>query len=92
MTFYDVFNEYAASGTTIGIMQAINATAIAGHKSNDLYTCNPPYDSGSNVLSVTYDPSNLILYAAWEDGTGDAWIPAACNTYVGLDMKRFLYN
>lgn len=53
-----------------------------------MYDCNPPHGDGSNVLSVTYDPQELIAYAAWENGHGsDGWVPAACNTYLALDFK-----
>ena len=45
--------------------------------------------SGINVLSVTYDPVAKTVYAAFEDGTGDSWVPAACNTYVKIDMKQW---
>ena len=49
---------------------------------------------GSNVLSVATDPTNLVAYAAWEDGDGlgsepGNWRPAACNAYIKLDMKRW---
>ena len=45
--------------------------------------------AGINVLSVTYDPVARTVYAAFEDGTGDSWVPAACNPYVQIDMKQW---
>jgi len=45
---------------------------------------------GTNVLSVTYDPQELVAYAAWENGQGEEeWVPAACNTYLKMDLKEF---
>ena len=45
--------------------------------------------SGINVLSVTYDPVERTVYAAFEDGTGESWVPAACMPYVKIDMKQW---
>jgi hypothetical protein len=40
--------------------------------------------------SVTYDPQELIAYAAWENGRGqDNWTAAACNTYLAIDFKEW---
>lgn len=39
--------------------------------------------------SVTYDPSKLMAYAAWENGADESWTPAACNTYLVLDMSKW---
>jgi hypothetical protein len=41
------------------------------------------------LSSVTYDPQELIAYAAWENGSGEEnWMPAACNTYLTIDFKE----
>ena len=41
-------------------------------------------------FSVTYDPSNLLAYAAWENHDDTVgWVPAACNTYLKIDLKEW---
>ena len=40
-------------------------------------------------MSVTFDPSNLIMYASWENGMNDTWSPAACNSYIKIDMTEW---
>ena len=33
----------------------------------------------------------LIAYAAWENHDAiDGWVPAACNTYLKIDLKQWL--
>lgn len=62
---------------------------VAGKGENNLYDCTLPMTDGSNVLSATYDPQDLLAYVAWENGSGDNnWLPAACNTYLALDFKK----
>ena len=54
----------------------VNITGIAGDKGHSHpYTCTASTD-GSNVLSVAYAPSELLLAAAWEKNTGSDWRPA----------------
>ena len=46
-------------------------------------------DAGSNVLSVAFAPSKPgapTMYVAWENDSGDDWTPAACNSYLALDL------
>jgi hypothetical protein len=39
---------------------------------------------------VTFDPKELIAYAAWENGRGqENWSAATCNTYLALNMRDF---
>jgi len=52
-------------------VQAVNITAILGSKGNDKYNCNGYPYKGENILSVSFDPSNLIMYSAWENGSSD---------------------
>eukprot|EP01034_Spumella_vulgaris_P024804 gene24804-31185_t len=89
--FPAVFDQYAAEGKLMGFREAVNMTAIVGHKSSDLfYECQAPYDTGSNILSVTYDPAALIAYTAWENhNPNEEWVPAACNTYLKIDLKQW---
>jgi hypothetical protein len=88
-----LFDQYDNEKQLIGPLQAANISAIVGHKGKDndedTYNCNAPYPNGENVLSVAFHPKELKAYVSWESGTGDAWIPAACNTYVEVDLKEF---
>lgn len=89
---YDIIHDqiaaYAAAGTPIGPLQAINITSLPGDKGDDFYYCGDTH-KGSNVLSVTFDPSLGQMYAAWEAYAGAAWRPAACSTYVQLNMTAW---
>lgn len=87
--FHDGFVWYEQEGLKMDYTDAINMTAIVGKKNDEMYVCQPPYDKGSNVLSVTFDPAKLVLYSAWENGKDATWTPAACNTYVKVDMTPF---
>lgn len=70
-------------------IDAVQLTSLIGQKGPDYNVCEPPYKGGSNVLSVTYSPSTQFAYPAWEDGSGDSWVPAACMPYVQLDMSKW---
>ena len=61
--------------------------ATMGQKGDDYYTCGLP--GGSNVISAVYDPAALTVHVAWEDGTGDAWLPAACTYYQQVDLTAW---
>jgi hypothetical protein len=83
------FLDLEAAGTKIGLAQAVNITAVVGDKGHATpYACQDT-PTGSNVLSVAYDPANLVMAAAWERNTGTTWRPACCSTYLQLDMKRW---
>lgn len=73
-------------GTPVDI---VNITAVVGQKGPDYYNCKD-FKGGSNVLSVAYDSQNLMAYVAWEAGSHDTWVPAACSTYVQLNMSALL--
>lgn len=89
--FPAAFDAYTATNTAISAVQAVNITAIAGEKGeNKAYDCTGPYPDGANILSATFYPKDLTAYVAWESGTGvDAWTPAACSTYVEVNLKPF---
>lgn len=92
MKIHDSFVAYHESNVKIGIQDAITVTSAIGIKGDgtDEDNCNPDlYLKGENILSVTYDPSNRYLYAAFEDGSGENWIPAACMPYVAIDMSQW---
>lgn len=89
---YDIIHDqiaaYKDAGVPIGPLQAINVTSLPGDKGDDFYHCGDTH-KGSNVLSVTFDPEYGSLFAAWEAYEGAAWRPAACNTYVQLNMTAW---
>lgn len=89
LAFPEAFDSYQASKTKISSVQAVNITAILGSKGPDMYTCGGfPYNDAENILSVAFDPTERKMYASWENGHGpDGWMPAACSTYLEIDMK-----
>jgi hypothetical protein len=91
LAFPEAFDAYKASNTPISHVQAVNITAILGSKGPNMYLCGGfPYDDAANVLSVTFDPTNLKMWTAWEDGHGpDSWRPAACATYLEVDLTHW---
>lgn len=91
-TIYDYFVNYETNNIKIGAAEAVTVTSAIGIKGDgsDENNCNPNlYLKGANILSVTYEPSSRILYAAFEDKSGTQWIPAACNPYVKIDMNQW---
>lgn len=89
LAFPQIFDSYQTAGTSIGYKEAINVTAIIAQKGNDFYECVTPFEHGTNILSVAYDPTNLLAYAAWESGSNSTWVPAACSTYVTMDLSTW---
>jgi len=85
---YSCFSSYAERGIKVGYVEAINVTAIIGQKGQDVYHCQDAPE-GSNVLSVTFNPINNLLWVAWENGTDTLWRAATCNTYIGLDFTTW---
>jgi len=90
---YDGFVYYENAGIKVDELAAVNITAIVGDKGKSSpYSCanfTEIHEKGSNVLSVTFHPSQNRMYVAWEDGTGPTWTPACCNTYVLFDMTQW---
>jgi hypothetical protein len=90
--FYNYFSQKEQDNQLVGASDAVEIVSIVGQKgdgSNE-YECNPDlYYKGSNILSVAFDPSKTTMYAAWEDGTGDSWTPAACAPYIEIDMSQW---
>jgi hypothetical protein len=74
-----------------GLTDALRTVAVLGQKGDDYYKCGGlgTYGDASNVLSVAFSPGSDELYVAWEVGTGDAWTPAACATYIKLNMAKY---
>ena len=72
----------------VGESQIVNITALVGQKGDNYFECGDSH-SGSNVLSVGYHPSAGVMFTAWEAFAGAQWRPAACNTYLRVDMNRW---
>lgn len=61
----DGFNWYNHSEIKMGPTEAINMTAILGDKGSEKFlTCKNNF-KGINVISVTYDPKELIMWAGF---------------------------
>jgi hypothetical protein len=88
---HDTLVQYGTSGM-VGILQAINLTAIVGDKGGSdrasFLSCAHAAD-GENILSVTFDPAALQIHAAFEEGRGAAHMPACCNNYVRISLAQF---
>lgn len=84
----DFFAENQREGTLIGSAAAINITSILGDKGDTAYHCQDA-PVGSNIISATYHPGAQEMWASWENGSGSAWRPAACNNYVHVDMSKW---
>lgn len=88
-----LLDAYEAAGGTgaIGHLEAVRIAAVIAGKSDptvdDAYVCDPTlYHSADNVVSVAFNPKAGSMYAAWEVGSGDSWVPAACSTYIYVDL------
>jgi len=73
---------------------AVGVTALVGQKGPSYSTCAAPFQGGSNVLSVAFDPTARTAYSAWEDGAGAGaqpgnWRPAACNAYLQFELRSW---
>ncbi len=83
--------QYGTDGR-VGIIQAINLTAIVGDKGGSdrasFLSC-AHAAGGENILSVTFDPVALQIHAAFEEGRGAAHVPACCNSYVRISLAPF---
>eukprot|EP00331_Platyophrya_macrostoma_P013477 CAMPEP_0176408802 /NCGR_PEP_ID=MMETSP0127-20121128/2155_1 /TAXON_ID=938130 /ORGANISM="Platyophrya macrostoma, Strain WH" /LENGTH=511 /DNA_ID=CAMNT_0017788131 /DNA_START=3 /DNA_END=1538 /DNA_ORIENTATION=+ len=86
---HNLFVDYAADDILIGDAEALRIVATVGTKGSNFLTC-APQQGGSNVLSVVYVPGEHRFYAAWENGSGQNWSPAACSGYIHFDLTYFL--
>eukprot|EP00009_Paramoeba_aestuarina_P002976 CAMPEP_0201508122 /NCGR_PEP_ID=MMETSP0161_2-20130828/1571_1 /ASSEMBLY_ACC=CAM_ASM_000251 /TAXON_ID=180227 /ORGANISM="Neoparamoeba aestuarina, Strain SoJaBio B1-5/56/2" /LENGTH=457 /DNA_ID=CAMNT_0047902679 /DNA_START=184 /DNA_END=1560 /DNA_ORIENTATION=+ len=92
MIAHDTILSYEENDVVIDYIQAINLTAnVADKGMNSPYKCEFPYASehGSNILSVTHQPQAGLSWVAWDNGEGDSWSPACCNTYVKFDFNSW---
>jgi len=85
---HTAFEYYNSSNIPISWEQAINISSILGDKGPDPYVCQST-PTGTNIISVAYEAANSLMWAAWEDGSGADWKPAACSIYVKFDLSPF---
>ncbi len=64
-----VVPDNGGSKTLIGVPEAMTINQVVG-------------DDDSNIFSVVYDLTNLVMYVAYESGTGDTWVKASDNEYI----------
>jgi Acyl-coenzyme A:6-aminopenicillanic acid acyl-transferase len=95
MLIHDTIELSGRTGT-LGDLQAINITAVAGDKGGDsvedFVSCGATSTAGSNVISATFKPAARLMYVAYENGFGADHVVAGCNNYVTLDMNKFFSN
>lgn len=85
----DAFHSYQRNNIKMGPAEAVNITAILGDKGSEKFlTCENNF-KGINVISVTYDPKELVMWAAFEYGSDKTFRSACCGVYVEIDMKRW---
>lgn len=89
---HDLIAEHETQSVPIAVEQAISIAAALGIKGDNFLSCDASqFSGGDNVLSAVYLPAVGAgsAYVAWEDGTGESWIPAACKTYVNFDLSQW---
>ena len=62
-------------------------TAILGDKGSEKFMSCKNNFRGLNVISVTYQPQDLKMWAAFEYGYEDTFKSACCSVYLEMDMK-----
>ena len=71
----------------------MNTIAVLGQKGADYWHCGGEgtYEDASNVISTAFAPAvnKGTLYAAWEVGAGETWVPSCCSTYVKMDLEAW---
>lgn len=92
---HDIFQQLQAEGLKIDDQTAVNIVASLGIKGPNYLTCDQKFD-GDNVMSIAYMPrgpgGNTRAYIAWEAKSGAQWTPAACASYVALDLEKWFSN
>lgn len=89
-TLKDGFDWYQNNDVLMGPSEAVNITAILGDKGSEKFlTCKNNF-KGINVISVAYDPQELIMWTAFEYGFNQTFRSACCGVYVEIDLKRWL--
>lgn len=85
-----VLDGYESEKKRITPLEAVNITAIVGDKGQEQsFDCIAPFPDGANILSASFHPQTTTAYVAWENSQGDSWSPAACQSYVKVDMSDF---
>eukprot|EP01111_Echinosteliopsis_oligospora_P015071 TRINITY_DN5840_c0_g1_i1.p1 TRINITY_DN5840_c0_g1~~TRINITY_DN5840_c0_g1_i1.p1 ORF type:complete len:491 (+),score=115.53 TRINITY_DN5840_c0_g1_i1:14-1486(+) len=90
MLFSRFFDYQEQIGNLIDDLDAINITSIAGAK-GELFSFEDCSEAsgGSNILSVVYHPEASNMWVAFEEGTGQDRLPAACATYLQIDLSHW---
>jgi hypothetical protein len=86
---HDSIMDVEKTGVPATVHDMINITAVVGQKGDNYFNCGTLPHTGSNVLSVAFDPETLVAYSAWEAGFNETWVPASCATYVKLNMSQW---
>jgi NAD(P)-dependent dehydrogenase (short-subunit alcohol dehydrogenase family) len=69
LIIHDAIVRYEQEKELVGFEQIVNITSIAGKKGANYFYCDKR-DMGTNILSVAFSPSELVMYAAWEAFSG----------------------
>jgi hypothetical protein len=77
----DGFSWYGQN-KKITAADALNMTAILGDKGSKEFKVCPNTNIGTNVISVTYSPEDLKVWASFEYGFGKEFRPACCAVYL----------
>jgi len=91
--FPPIFDNVTAGAYDLN--QAIYTAAVLGDKGSNrsqFHECiADSYPKANNVISAAFAPASGggVMYAAWEVGTGDNWVPACCSAYVRFDMSEW---
>lgn len=59
------FQQYEEQGVKMGPEESLNLTAVLGDKGSEKFLSCENNFRGSNVISVTYDPENLLMWAGF---------------------------
>ena len=43
-----------------------------------------------SIHTLEHHPEKLMIYAAFDNGMMENWVPAACNQYVAIDLNVFI--
>lgn len=73
----EVFPDNGGAERKIGVEEALDLIWVAA-------------DDDDNTYSVLYDTTNLVIYVAYESGTGATWTPAQDNEYLTLRLADLL--
>ena len=86
---HDLILQKSADVGKITLEYVVYIASVLGIKGPNYFSCSlSQFKAGNNIMSIVFDPSLSKAYAAWEDGTGSSWRPAACNEYIEFDLTE----